>query len=139
MAVTDKIPDTGTSECRTIREILALVGDKWSVLIVMKLADAPHRFNELKREVTGISQRMLTLTLRGLERNGLITRTVFDTVPPSVEYKLTELGMSLKDPVVMLGMWAVHHQQPIFKAREAFDRREQTLNPSSSAASRSAV
>lgn len=125
--MTDDIPHRGTSECQTIQDILALVGDKWTVLIVMKLAEAPHRFNELKREITGISQRMLTLSLRNLEREGLINRTVFDTVPPSVEYKLTELGTSLKDPVVMLGMWVVGNQLSIQKARESFDKKEDSI------------
>lgn len=125
MDVTDDTPGRGTSECQTIQEILARVGDKWSVLIVVKLAESPHRFNELKRELSGISQRMLTHALRGLERDGLITRTVYDTVPPSVEYKLTGLGLSLKDPVVALGMWVVKNQQPIQAAREDFDNRDQ--------------
>ncbi len=123
--MTDNIPDTDTSECKTIQEILGRVGDKWSVLIVMKLAESPHRFNELKRVITGISQRMLTFTLRGLERDGLITRTVYGTVPPSVEYKLTNLGTSLKDPVIALGMWAVGNQNAIQTARSSFDRKEQ--------------
>jgi DNA-binding HxlR family transcriptional regulator len=122
--VTDTTPATDSSECKTIQDILGRVGDKWSVLIVVKLAQAPHRFNELKREITGISQRMLTFTLRGLEREGLIMRTVYDTVPPSVEYRLTELGLSLKEPVVMLGMWVVENQYAIQKAREDFDKRD---------------
>lgn len=121
--------DTGechqdTSECQRVRETLARVGDKWSVLIIMRLADAPHRFNELKRVVGGISQRILTLTLRGLERDGLITRTAYDTVPPSVEYKITELGLSLKKQVVQLGTWAIENQEPVHKARELFFRRD---------------
>lgn len=124
MDVTDNAPDRGTSECQTIQEILARVGDKWSVLIVVKLAESPHRFNELKRELNGISQRMLTHALRGLERDGLIVRTVYDTVPPSVEYKLTELGLSLKDPVVALGMWVVENQRMIQSARDLFDQKE---------------
>lgn len=124
MGVTEDAPDRGTSECQTIQEILARVGDKWSVLIVVKLAESPYRFNELKRELNGISQRMLTHALRGLERDGLITRTVYDTVPPSVEYKLTELGLSLKNPVVALGMWVVENQHTIQSAREFFDQKE---------------
>ena len=121
--------DTGechkdTAECQRVRETLARVGDKWSVLIIMRLADAPHRFNELKRVIGGISQRILTLTLRGLERDGLITRTAYDTVPPSVEYKITELGLSLKKAVVQLGTWAIENQEPVHKARELFFRRD---------------
>jgi len=81
--------------CRPVSEILARVGDKWSVLIVKVLGGGPQRFNELRRTVAGISQRMLTLTLRSLERDGLVTRTAFATIPPRVDYALTELGRSL--------------------------------------------
>ena len=91
------------SSCRRVTPVLNRVGDKWSVLIVMELARAARRFNELKRDVDGISQRMLTLTLRGLERDGLVTRTVFPTIPPRVDYELTELGISLREPVRALG------------------------------------
>ncbi|GID03073.1 hypothetical protein TMM008_02750 [Pseudomonas sp. 008] len=90
----------------------------------MRLADAPHRFNELKRVIGGISQRILTLTLRGLERDGLITRTAYDTVPPSVEYRITELGLSLKQAVMLLGKWAIDNQEPVHKARELFYKRD---------------
>lgn len=109
--------------CRAVADILARIGDKWSVLIVMLLADGPRRFNELKRMVGGISQRMLTLSLRGLERDGLVTRTVFPTVPPRVDYALTTLGQSLRVPVQALGSWAFEHQPVIARARHAFDRR----------------
>lgn len=121
--VTAPGPRQGSRECQGISEILARVGDKWSVLIVAQLAGGPRRFNELKRRVAGISQRMLTLTLRGLERDGLLTRTVFPTVPPSVEYELTKLGVSLGKPVEMLASWAVSNQQTIREARELFDGR----------------
>src|ERR1700754_5075710 len=94
------------SKCSPIRSILARVGDKWSLLIVLFLRDGPLRFNEIKRMLDGISQRMLTLTLRGLERDGLVTRTVFPTVPPRVDYELTPLGRSLWEPVEALGRWA---------------------------------
>jgi DNA-binding HxlR family transcriptional regulator len=123
--VTDLTPDQCSKHCLGVSEVLARVGDKWSVLIVMQLGAGPRRFNELKRMVGGISQRMLTLTLRGLERDGLLTRTVFPTVPPSVEYKLTALGISLKKPVRMLGEWAIANQQTIQKARESFDQRNE--------------
>jgi DNA-binding HxlR family transcriptional regulator len=103
--------------------VLARVGDKWSVLIVMLLGDGPKRFNEIKRLVGGISQRMLTLTLRGLERDGLVTRTVFATVPPRVDYELTDLGRSLWTPVEALGLWARTHQEEIEAARQRFDAR----------------
>src|ERR1700749_2635982 len=85
--------------CTPVREILARVGDKWSVLIVMLLSEGPKRVSQLRRSSDGISQRMLTLTLRGLERDGLVTRTVFPTAPPRVDYALTELGQSLRGPV----------------------------------------
>jgi DNA-binding HxlR family transcriptional regulator len=83
-------------DCRKVSQVLARIGDKWSVLIVMLLGDGPRRFNEIKRMVGGISQRMLTLTLKGLERDGLVTRTVFPTIPPRVDYQLTDLGRSLR-------------------------------------------
>lgn len=109
------------ADCRTISEILARIGDKWTVLVVNLLGSGPKRFSEIKREVGGISQRMLTLTLRALERDGLVTRTVHPTVPPSVEYALTELGRSLRAPVQALGEWALHNQQTIADARQRFD------------------
>lgn len=103
--------------------MLARVGDKWSVFVIMMLGDGPKRFNELKRLVGGISQRMLTLTLRGLERDGLITRTVFPTIPPRVDYELTELGRGLSRPVKALGEWAIAHRDLIEDARLRFDLR----------------
>lgn len=107
--------------CLPVRAILARVGDKWSVLIVMLLADGPKRFSDLRRAVDGISQRMLTLTLRGLERDGLVTRTVLPTNPPRVDYELTPLGHSLREPVSALGQWAVAHQTEVDAARRRFD------------------
>ena len=102
-------------------DVLSRVGDKWSVFVVSRLGDGPKRFNELRREIGGISQRMLTLTLRGLERDGLITRTVFPTVPPRVDYELTALGRDLLNPVSALGAWAIRNQPKIARAREQFD------------------
>src|ERR1700726_406391 len=93
-------------ECRAARAVLSLVGDKWSVMIIVILGRGPMRFTELKRAVGGISQRMLTLTLRGLERDGLVTRTQFETIPPRVDYALTSLGRDLLEPVSALGRWA---------------------------------
>jgi len=110
------------ADCRPVTEILARIGDKWSVLIVMLLGKGPKRFNEIRHLVNGISQRMLTLTLRGLERDGLVTRTVFPTIPPRVDYELTELGHSLRQPISALGEWAFSNRQAIEGAREAFDR-----------------
>ena len=109
------------SDCRGVASILARVGDKWSVFVIMLLGEGPRRFNELKRMVGGISQRMLTLTLRGLERDGLVTRTVFPTIPPRVDYELTPLGRDLLVPVSALGEWAIRNQPKIAKAREQFD------------------
>jgi DNA-binding HxlR family transcriptional regulator len=106
--------------------VLSRVGDKWSVLVIMLLSDGPRRFNEIKRMVGGISQRMLTLTLRGLERDGLVTRTVFPTIPPRVDYELTELGHSLRQPVEALGQWVMAHLGEIDAARRHFDGDEQT-------------
>lgn len=110
-----------TEDCRAVSAVLARVGDKWSVLIVSRLGSGPRRFSELKREIGGISQRMLTLTLRGLERDGLITRTVFPTVPPRVDYALTPLGSSLLEPVSALGLWARQNMARIVAAQEKFD------------------
>jgi DNA-binding HxlR family transcriptional regulator len=108
-------------DCRAIGDILARVGDKWSILVVSRLGEGPLRFNELRRSIGGISQRMLTLTLRGLERDGLVTRTVFPTIPPRVDYALTSLGRDLLDPVATLGAWAIRNQAKIARAREQFD------------------
>jgi DNA-binding HxlR family transcriptional regulator len=114
------------ADCRGVASILARVGDKWSVFVIMLLGDGPRRFNEIKRMVGGISQRMLTLTLRGLERDGLVTRTVFPTVPPRVDYELTDLGRGLWQPVEALGKWASDHQSEIEGARARFDGRNST-------------
>ncbi|MGB6749141.1 MAG: helix-turn-helix domain-containing protein [Xanthobacteraceae bacterium] len=109
------------TDCRAISDVLARIGDKWSVLVVTRLGDKPMRFNELRRSIGGISQRMLTLTLRGLERDGLVTRTVFPTIPPRVDYALTQLGRDLLHPVSALGEWATRNQTKIARAREKFD------------------
>src|SRR6266487_3606077 len=108
-------------DCRAVSEVLARVGDKWTVLVVSRLGDGPKRFNELRRSLGSISQRMLTLTLRGLERDGLITRTVFPSIPPRVDYELTKLGHSLLAPVSRLGMWARKNRTAIQEARRRFD------------------
>ena len=121
------LPPSGhlESDCRGVASILARVGDKWSVFVIMLLGDGPRRFNEIKRMVGGISQRMLTLTLRGLERDGLVTRTVFPTIPPRVDYELTDLGRGLSKPVEALGKWAYSHQAEIESARAKFDGRNE--------------
>lgn len=107
--------------CRAISEILNRVGDKWSVLIVGTLADGSKRFNELRREIPSISQRMLTLTLRGLERDGLVNRTVTPTIPPRVDYELTGLGRSLQGPVTALADWALANIGAVHEAQQRFD------------------
>jgi DNA-binding HxlR family transcriptional regulator len=108
-------------DCRALGEILARIGDKWSVFVVGLLADGPMRFNEIRRTIDGISQRMLTLTLRGLERDGLVTRTVHPTVPPRVEYALTELGCTLIEPLTALAAWARENRPAVQKAKQKFD------------------
>ena len=123
MEVTVELPDRASEDCRAVSSVLARVGDKWSVLIIVVLGDGPKRFSEIKRMVGGISQRMLTLTLRGLERDGLVTRTVFPTIPPRVDYKLTGLGRSLWQAVEPLGAWARGHVKHITRARAEFDKK----------------
>jgi DNA-binding HxlR family transcriptional regulator len=108
-------------DCRAVSEVLARVGDKWTVLVVTELGKGPRRFNEIRRALGSISQRMLTLTLRALERDGLVTRTVFPTIPPRVEYELTKLGRSLLEPVSGLGLWARRNRSAIEEARLRFD------------------
>jgi len=108
-------------DCRAVSEVLARVGDKWTVLVVSTLGDGPKRFNELRKALGSISQRMLTLTLRALERDGLITRTVTPSNPPRVDYALTRLGRSLLEPVSELGAWARRSRPAIQDARRRFD------------------
>ena len=112
------------SDCRAVSDVLSRVGDKWSVLVVTKLGGGSKRFNELRREIGGISQRMLTLTLRGLERDGLVTRKIIPTSPLGVEYDLTALGRDLLQPVSALGAWAIRNQGKIQQARVRFDSAE---------------
>jgi DNA-binding HxlR family transcriptional regulator len=119
--VTEAQPIHRPGDCRVVGTVLARVGDKWSILVVMTLTDGPRRFNELKRIIGGISQRMLTFTLRGLERDGLVSRTVTPTIPPRVDYELTELGRSLQVPVQALGSWAFANLPTIQAARTRFD------------------
>ncbi len=108
-------------ECQRIHDVLSRVGDKWSVLVIISLSQyGTLRFNELKRHL-GISQRMLSRTLRELERDGLVNRDQFPTIPPKVEYSLTELGDSFKTPLRALGLWAVENLPKIDEAREKFD------------------
>ncbi|MGU3544406.1 winged helix-turn-helix transcriptional regulator [Methylobacterium sp. A52T] len=111
-------------ECEKVSRVLSRIGDKWSVLVIMLLRARAQRFNELKRGIGNISQRMLTLTLRNLERDGLVTRTVTPSIPPRVDYALTELGHSLAEPVQALGAWAFRHLDHIDAAQLRYDTRD---------------
>jgi len=115
--------DVSAERCPAIREVLSRVGDKWSVLIVTVLGDGRKRFSELRRRIEGISQRMLTLTLKDLERDGLVTRTVHATMPPRVEYDLTPLGRTLLEPIMALALWAGENRPAIQQARDVYDAR----------------
>jgi DNA-binding HxlR family transcriptional regulator len=108
-------------DCRAVSEVLDRVGDKWTVLVVVELGHGTKRFNEIRRALGSISQRMLTLTLRALERDGMVVRTVFPTIPPRVEYELTKLGRSLLEPVNGLSLWARRNRPAIEEARRRFD------------------
>lgn len=110
-----------SSTCQTVTEVLNRIGDKWSMQVVMNLGAGSLRFNELRRAIAGISQRMLTRTLRGLERDGLVSRKVTPSIPPRVDYALTELGQSLQGPVNVLGAWAVGNREKIAASRVRFD------------------
>lgn len=109
--------------CQKVSTVLSRIGDKWSILIIVILSGGPTRFSELKRAIDGISQRMLTLSLRGLEREGLVKRTIFPTVPARVEYELTPLGWSICQPVIRLCLWTREHMDEIEQARRAYDER----------------
>ena len=108
-------------DCRPVGEILSRVGDKWTVLVVTRLGTGALRFSELRRQLFGISQKMLTTTLRGLERDGFVTRTVTPTIPPRVDYELTDLGRDLLVPVSELGQWAIRNRERVEAARKQFD------------------
>src|SRR5216684_5317853 len=127
--MTVQLLNPASEDCRNLSSILARVGDKWTVLIVVLLGDGPKRFNEIKRMVGGISQRMLTFTLRGLERDGLVTRTVYPTTPQRVDYELTKLGSTLWKAVEPLGAWARDHVVEIHMSRERFDGKKVAARP----------
>lgn len=113
-------------DCKRINEVLARVGDRWSVLVIISLSQyGTLRFNKLKRHL-GISQRMLSLTLRQLERDGLVSREYYPTIPPKVEYSLTPLGESFREPVRALGYWALNNLATIDTARESYDAAAET-------------
>ena len=113
--------DPSNPVCRTISALLQRIGDKWSLLVVQTLGDGPRRFNELRREIPSVSQRMLTLTLRNLERDGLVSRTVTPSIPPRVDYELTALGHSLQKPICGLANWAMENVETIHAAQARFD------------------
>ncbi|NMA99303.1 MAG: helix-turn-helix transcriptional regulator [Phyllobacteriaceae bacterium] len=113
------------SNCSAMSDVLNRIGDKWSVMVVGMLGrNGTLRFNELKRLINGVSQRMLTLTLRNLERDGLVTRTIYPEVPPRVEYSLTELGKTLQVPISALWDWSAENHHAIIEARAIYDNRE---------------
>lgn len=120
-------PQHGQQCCAAVRETLSRVGDKWSLLIISILAAEPLRFNELRRRIDGISQRMLTRTLRELERDGLVTRTVTPTKPPSVEYALNDLGHSLMVPARGLLDWTLQNHAQMQKAQQKFDKANKPI------------
>lgn len=113
--------DPASPVCRTISTLLSRIGDKWTVLVVTTLAGGSRRFNELRREIPSVSQRMLTLTLRNLERDGLVSRAVTPSIPPRVDYALTGLGRSLHEPLRGLERWALDHVEDIHEAQARFD------------------
>lgn len=113
--------------CRTISTLLQRIGDKWTVLVVSTLGEGPRRFNELRREIPSVSQRMLTLTLRNLERDGIVSRAVTPSIPPRVDYALTELGHSLLAPVNALSRWALDNVEAIHSAQAAYDKLHEEL------------
>jgi DNA-binding HxlR family transcriptional regulator len=116
--------DPSNPVCRTISTLLSRIGDKWTVLVVQTLAGGSRRFNELRREIPSVSQRMLTLTLRNLERDGLVSRTVTPSIPPRVDYELTALGKSLQQPICGLADWALDNVGAIHEARARFDAEQ---------------
>ncbi|WP_407181127.1 winged helix-turn-helix transcriptional regulator [Bradyrhizobium sp. STM 3562] len=118
-----RAPHDEPTDCRGVSEILSRVGDKWTVQVVVALRDQPRRFNDIKRQVRGISQQMLTRTLKTLERDGMVKRTVCATTPPQVEYALTALGRSLSKPVRQLAQWARAHLATIHDNRQRYDAK----------------
>lgn len=114
-AVPDPTPPE--SDCRALADILARIGDKWTVMLVGALSEGPVRYNALRRIIPGISQRMLTLSLKGLVQDGLVTRTLYPTIPPRVDYELTDLGRTLVGPLMILLDWVRKHRPAIEVAR----------------------
>lgn len=123
----DAADQAGTAECRGLAQIIDRVGNKWAVMVVGNLSAGPMRFNGLMRAIPGVSHRMLTLTLRGLQRDGLVRRTAFATIPPRVDYELTDLGLSLTEPLARLAAWASAKRLQIETAREEYDRFSRSI------------
>lgn len=121
--MTDRAWNPYERDCPT-RALLDRIGDRWTVLVIGTLHDGPRRFSEIARAVDGVSQKMLTQTLRALERDGMVTRTVYPEIPPRVEYALTDLGRSLREPLRNLELWATEHMEQVFDAR----RRAEALS-----------
>ncbi|QBI52236.1 winged helix-turn-helix transcriptional regulator [Streptomonospora litoralis] len=126
-ALPTPVPSGEHEQC-PVTDVLRRIGDKWTVLVVVLLGQRPYRFNELHRGIEGISQRMLTRTLRGLEADGLVRREVFATVPPSVEYSLTPMGATLLEPLSALADWAIENQPAIAASRRATSARTNNLS-----------
>lgn len=127
--MTDSAPEDAPDDpragvaCLKVTQVISRIGDKWTVLVIILLCERGYRFNELKRGINGISQRMLTLTLRNMERDGMVTRKVTPSIPPRVDYELTDIGHSLAGPVKILGDWAFEHLNRIAAAQESYDSR----------------
>ncbi|WP_156351928.1 helix-turn-helix domain-containing protein [Devosia sp. Leaf64] len=125
--VTPGIDPNRADHCRVVAAVLDRIGDKWTIMVVSELTDGPARFTEIMREIGGITHRMLTLTLRGLERDGLVTRTAYATVPPRVEYELTELGHTLTTTLIPLAHWSEANWQTIRASQQRHDARSDSV------------
>ncbi len=135
------VPDRSLSaaDCKGLADVLASVGDKWTIMVVGALSQGSLRYNEIQRRVSGISQRMLTLTLKRLETDGIVTRTLFPSVPPRVDYELTPLGQTLRGALVPLHLWAAENKETITRSRThaaAKDENALPVNPISLPSSR---
>src|ERR1043165_7816988 len=126
-----KTSEGNVAVCNTMADILNRIGDKWSVMIVGYLSRKTMRFNELRHTIGGISQRMLTLTLRNLERDGLVTRTVYPEIPPRVEYQLTPLGQTLRSPIQAVISWSEMYIDAVTIAQAEYDARENVAKAAS--------
>lgn len=115
--------DLPSEVCRSVGDVLGRIGDKWSVLVIVLLKNGSKRFSELRREIGTVSQKMLTTTLRGLERDGFVKRTVTPTIPPRVDYELTELGRDVLEPLNAMALWALSRREKVEAARKAYDKR----------------